>query len=53
VVSVFHVAGICILFVAGIISIYTVAVMVVLTETLNLLLRIYGVKKYKLFTLGK
>lgn len=53
VVSIFHVAGICILFVAGIISIYTVAVMVVLTETLNLLLRIYGVKKYKLFTLGK
>lgn len=49
IVSIFHVLGICLLFAFRMVSIYTVAAMVVCTETLNLFFRVYGVRKYKLF----
>lgn len=52
-VSLFHIIGIFILFVSGTITIYNVAIMVVFTEILNLLLRIYGVRKYRLLNPGK
>jgi PST family polysaccharide transporter len=48
-VSLFHLAGLAILFVSGHLTIYLVAAMVVLTESLVLIFRIRGVVKYKLF----
>ena len=43
-----HICGLIILFVAGAISIYSIAWMVVITEFLLFLMRAYGVRKYKL-----
>lgn len=47
--SVFHLCGLTILYLLGAISIYSVAVMVVMCELFLLCLRIYGVKKYCLW----
>jgi PST family polysaccharide transporter len=48
-VSLFHLAGLALLFASGNLTIYMVAGLVVLTESLVLSLRIRGVVKYKLF----
>lgn len=47
--SLFHIAGLLVLYACGAISIYTVASMVLFCEILLLLIRIYGVKKYELW----
>lgn len=49
--SIFHLVGIGILFICGLVSIYSVAIMVVLCELFLLLFRIYGVRKFKLWSL--
>ena len=51
--SLFHVVGLLILFVVGAISIYSVAAMVLFCEILTLVIRIYGVKKYRLWNVKK
>jgi PST family polysaccharide transporter len=43
-----HIFGLIILFVAGAITIYSIAWMVVITEFLLFLMRAYGVRKYRL-----
>lgn len=50
--SLFHIAGIFFLFLSSCISIYSVAVMVVLSEIFLLLFRIYGVIKFHLWDNG-
>lgn len=47
--SFFHVAGLLILFIFGLLSIHTVATMVVITETLLFAFRVWGVRKFNLF----
>jgi PST family polysaccharide transporter len=47
-VSLFHIAGLSILFASGFLSIYSVAVLVVLSEILLFSFRFRGVKKYSL-----
>lgn len=49
--SLLHVAGLLILFIFGILSIYSVAAMVVVSETALFCFRIWGVKKFNLFKL--
>jgi PST family polysaccharide transporter len=49
IVSVVHVAGICLLYSAGELSIYTMAIMVVVSEILSFSFRVRGTIKYKLF----
>jgi PST family polysaccharide transporter len=49
-VALFHIAGFLILWLSGLFSIQAVAVWVVLSETLLLIFRSLGVRKYKLFT---
>jgi PST family polysaccharide transporter len=48
VVAFFHMAGLSILFFSGILSIYSIAFLVVLSEYLLFAFRLRGVKKYKL-----
>ncbi|MDR1407128.1 MAG: oligosaccharide flippase family protein [Tannerella sp.] len=48
-ISFFHVAGLSLLYVYGSLSIYNVAIMVLLTESLVLAFRVGGIIKYKLF----
>ena len=50
--SVFHIAGIIFLLFVGNVSIYSVAIMVVLSELFLLIYRIYGVKKFHLWKNG-
>ncbi len=47
--ALFHVSGLAILWVFGVISVESVSIMVLLTELLLFINRIYGVKKFKLF----
>ena len=47
--SIFHITGLMILFAIGTISIYSVAAMVLFCEILLLAIRVYGVKKYRLW----
>jgi PST family polysaccharide transporter len=51
--SCFHVAVLGILLIANGISIYSVSILVVCSEILLFSLRVYGIKKYKLFSIGK
>lgn len=51
--SIFHIVGLLILFMVGAISIYSVAAMVLFCEVLLLVIRIYGVKKYRLWITKK
>lgn len=46
--AIFHIAGLLILFLIGAITIYSIAWMVVATESVLFVMRVYGVKKYKL-----
>jgi PST family polysaccharide transporter len=48
VVSLFHLAGLSVLFALGVLSIYNVAALVVMSEFLMFAFRVGGVKKYKL-----
>ncbi|MDR1259755.1 MAG: oligosaccharide flippase family protein [Tannerellaceae bacterium] len=48
IVSIFHVAGLSILVLSGILSIYSVAILVVLSESLIFVFRVGGVRKYRL-----
>lgn len=48
--SLFHISGLLILLALGLISIYSVAIMVVICEILLLGIRLYGSFKYKLWT---
>jgi PST family polysaccharide transporter len=48
IVSLFHVTGLSILALSGILSIYSVAALVVLSESLLFVFRVRGIKKYKL-----
>lgn len=50
IVSVFHISGLILLFASGILTIYSVAMMVVLAELLLFALRIRGVHRFKLFS---
>lgn len=49
--SLFHLAGLAALVITGTLSIYAVAGMVIITETIVLSIRLWGVRKYKLFSL--
>jgi PST family polysaccharide transporter len=51
-VSLFHIAGLSILYLSGILSVYSIAALVVLSECLLFVFRVRGVKKYKLFHNG-
>ncbi len=51
--SLVHMAGLGMLFYLDNISIYSVAYMVVVTQSADLLYRVYGVVKYRLFMYGK
>ncbi|GHU81790.1 hypothetical protein FACS189415_0870 [Bacteroidia bacterium] len=51
IVSLVHVSGLLILWLGGWLSIYSVAMMVVLAETLLLAFRVRGVQKFKLFSI--
>jgi PST family polysaccharide transporter len=48
-ISFFHLAGLAVLYLSGNLSIYNVAIMVVLTESIVLTFRIGGIIRYKLF----
>ncbi|MDR2628024.1 MAG: flippase, partial [Dysgonamonadaceae bacterium] len=48
-ISFFHLAGLTALYLSGYLSIYNVAIMVILTESLVLAFRAGGIVKYKLF----
>jgi PST family polysaccharide transporter len=50
IIALFHMAGLSVLFLSGILSIYNIAALVVLSECLLLVIRVRGVKKYKLFS---
>jgi PST family polysaccharide transporter len=50
IVSLFHIAGLSLLFALGFLSIYSVAALVVFSETLLCMFRVRGVKKYKLIS---
>lgn len=48
--AIFHVSGLTVLWILGMISVESVSIMVLLTELLLFINRIYGVKKFKLLT---
>lgn len=50
--SVVHLAGLAIMVITNQLSVYTVAAMVIVTETTVLFIRLRGVKKYRLFHLA-
>ncbi|MDR1556950.1 MAG: oligosaccharide flippase family protein [Tannerellaceae bacterium] len=50
IVSVFHIAGLSLFFALGVLSVYSVAALVVCSESLLFVFRIRGVKKYKLIS---
>lgn len=50
--SVVHLAGLAIMVITNQLSVYTVASMVIITETTVLFIRLHGVKKYRLFHLA-
>ncbi len=50
--SAFHITGITILYFSGAITIYSVALMVVLCEASLFLIRVFGVKKYNLWSIA-
>jgi PST family polysaccharide transporter len=50
IVSIVHIAGLLLLFASGLLSIYTVAVMTILTELLLFAFRLRGVSKFKLLS---
>ncbi len=47
--SLFHLTGLCTLVISNNLSVYSVACMVIFTETVVLTIRLWGVRKYKLF----
>ncbi|MDR1645962.1 MAG: oligosaccharide flippase family protein [Tannerellaceae bacterium] len=49
-VSIFHLTGLTVLYFLGFISIYSIAGLVVLSESLLFIIRVRGVKKYKLLS---
>jgi len=51
--SLFHICVLGVLMICNSISIYSIAIAYVTTSTLELLIRIYGVKKYKIWHLDK
>lgn len=46
--SLFHIVGLLLLFIFGLLSIYSVAIMVVISETILFCFRVWGVRKYNL-----
>lgn len=52
VVSVFHIIGVTLLWILGLVTVYSIAWMVVFTELLLFIYRIYGTYKYKLLNNG-